>query len=325
MSWQVRCFFARFFDLPHGVPSHDTFSRVFAILDTGQFLTCIHSWMDRLAGSLRGQGIALDGKTLLGSYDTAAQSSPLHLLTAYTTGTRLVLRQLKVPEGSNEIPTAGELLECLELAGAIVTADALHCQVETAKSIIAREADYVLTVKGNQPGLRDAVFQAFADHDEGTKPLAKVRRQVVGERNRGHKERRTCLVAQAPATPEFARWPGLRTIGLITRERTVGDQEQEESVFFISSLPPQVRELNQHLRDHWKIENSQHHVLDVTFTEDDSRIRKHAGPEITAAFRRLALNILQRDTSVKDNIRGKRLRAGWDEALLEQIYAAFHG
>ena len=199
------------------------------------------------SGSLRGKGVAIDGKVLRGSFDRTANQNPLHTMTAFATETRLVIRQLSVDDKSNEIPAVPKLLALMEIEGAVITLDAMHCQKETAMAITNKKADDILTVK-------------------------------------------VCHL-----------------------------------MFFISSLPPKVKRLSKFIRDHWKIENSEHYVLDVTFAEDASRIRRGTAPEISAAIRRMALNILQRDTTVKDNIRGKRMRAGWDDAVLDRIYAAFSG
>jgi predicted transposase YbfD/YdcC len=315
--------FRKHVPLPHGIPSHDTFGRVFACLNTAQFYNAMQEWVAAFAGSLRGQQIAIDGKTLRGSYDTAQQQSPLHTMTAFATETRICLRQMSVDAKSNEIPAAQELLDYLDLTGALVTMDALHCQTKTAAKIIDKQANYLLTVKENQAKLQAAVVDQFAGYADQNNRSRKLKKLVTIDKKHGRQERREYLVAPVPKTPVFQKWPGIQTIGMVYRERIVGDQESAESVFFISSLPPQVKTLSKHLRQHWAIENQLHHVLDVTFVEDASRIRKDSAPEISSGIRRMALNILQQDTSLNDTIRGKRNRAGWDETILEQILAAF--
>lgn len=312
VSW-----FLRYIDLPEGVPSHDTFGRVFAVLDTAQFLRAMQRWVERFAGSLREQGIAIDGKTLRHSFDRATEQSALQTITAYATQTRLCLRQLSIPDKEGEILAAEKLLWLLDLSGAVVTMDALHCQLATVWTIANRKADYLITVKGNQPSLHAAIQEEFAHGQPYTQ-------HVTVEKNRGRLERRDYRVMAAPKNALFRRWTNVRSIGMVHRQRQIGNQDpQEETMFWISSLPPQVKRQSELLRDHWRIENSLHHVLDVTFTEDASRIRKGAAPVLAAALRRMALNILQQDTSVKDNIRGKRVRAGWDSKVLDQIYAKF--
>ena len=318
--------FRRYVKLEQGVPSHDTFGRIFARLDTAEFLTAMHSWVDAFAGSLRGQGVAIDGKTLRGSFDRAAGRSPLHTITAFACDLRICLRQMAVDEKSNEIPAVPELLKLMELAGATVTLDAMHCQVETAAAIRKAEADYILIVKGNQGTLYQTLLDRFESYGERDFQVPGLRRHVTVEKSHGRRERREYYVIKVPQGDRvFSRWPGLRSIGMIYRYRQAGDAVHEETMFFITSHPPQVKMLSRFIRGHWGIENREHWILDVTFSEDASRIRQGTAPEISAALRRMALNILQRDTSLKENIRGKRLRAGWDDNVLDAIYAGFPG
>ena len=319
--------FARYIPMQRGIPSHDTFGRVFARLDTAEFLTGMHGWVDTFAGSLRGRGIAIDGKTLRGSYDHASGQSALHTITAFAVGTRTCLRQMSVDEKSNEIPAVPVLLQLLELEGAIVTLDAMHCQVETVQAILDRGADFLLTVKDNQPTLHQYLqdkFETFCDADFNVPGL---RQHVTVERSHGRDERRAHYTIGVTEEDRDAlqRWPGLESIGMVCKTRTTATKEEIELSYFITSQPPKVKALARQLRGHWGIENSQHYVLDVTFAEDASRIRSGTAPEISAAIRRMSLNILQRDTTVKDNIRGKRLRAGWDDSVLDQIWAGFNG
>ena len=318
--------FRSYVKLANGVPSHDTFGRVFSRLDTSEFLAAMHHWVDQFAGSLRGKGVAIDGKVLRGSFDRAADQNPLHTMTAFATDTRLVIRQLSVDDKSNEIPAVPKLLELMEIEGAVITLDAMHCQKETAKAITGKKADYVLTVKRNQQKLAEAIGERFVAYGELDNNVEGLRRQVTVEKSHGRKERRECFCIEIDGDDErFAEWSAAKTIGMIYRHREGNVAEHDETTFFISSLPPKVKRLSKFIRDHWKIENSEHYVLDVTFAEDASRIRRGTSPEISAAMRRMALNILQRDTTVKDNIRGKRMRAGWDDAVLDGIYAGFSG
>ena len=317
--------FRRYIKLENGVPSHDTLGRVFSRLDSGEFLTAMHHWVDQFAGSLRGKGVAIDGKVLRGSFDRAADQSPLHTMTAFATETRLVIRQLSVDDKSNEIPAVPKLLELMEIEGAVITLDAMHCQKETAKAITDKNADYILTVKGNQQKLAEAIGERFVSYGELDHEVEGLRRHVTVEKSHGREERREYFCIAIDDDEVFADWSGIKTIGMIYRHREGNVAEHDETMFFISSLPPKVKRLSKFIRDHWKIENSEHYVLDVTFAEDASRIRRGTSPEISAAIRRMALNILQRDTTVKDNIRGKRMRAGWDDAVLDGIYAGFNG
>ncbi len=336
-----RDWFRRFIDLPHGVPSHDTCGRVFARLETSEFLSAMHAWVDSFAGSLRGQGLAIDGKQVRtptgqgggscgrgsrqrGSLDRAAGTAALHTITAFATETRTVLRQMSVDEKSNEIPAVPKLLELIELSGAVVTLDAMHCQTETAQAIVDPDATSILTVKGNQPTLYKELLSRFEEYLDADFRVEGLRKQVTVERSHGRHERREYYVKAIDAHDGlFQRWPDVKSMGMAYRAREENGDLHQETMFFITNHAPQVRTLSRHLRDPWTIENSQHWVLDVTFAEDASRIRKGSAPEIAGAFRRMALTILQRDTTIKENIRGKRLRAGWDGRILDQIYAGF--
>jgi predicted transposase YbfD/YdcC len=316
-----RDWFGRFLSLENGIPSHDTFGRVFARLDTQEFQACVHNWLLNLGLRLKDQGISIDGKTLRHSFDTATGKSALHVVSAWASQLRICLGQVAVEGKSNEITAVPKLLELLELTGAVVTLDAMHCQKDTTAAIRAKKADYVITVKANQPKLHDAVQQFFLD--AANRDYKGVRIHNTTERNRGRVERREVYVAPAPAElTDSGEWVGLRSIGMIYRYRKDGE-ESHAVTFFISSLPPRVKRIARHVRGHWGVENSLHWVLDVTFAEDDSRIRKDNSPEIAGAFRRLALSVLQQDTSIKSSIRGKRLQAGWNEDILEGILCGF--
>jgi predicted transposase YbfD/YdcC len=313
-----RDWFTRFLSLENGIPSHDTFGRVFARLDTQEFQTCVHNWLLNLGLSLKDQGISIDGKTLRRSFDTATGKSALHVVSAWASQLRICLGQVAVDGKSNEITAVPKLLELLELTGAVVTLDAMHCQKDTTAAIRAKQADYVITVKANQPKLHDALQQFFLD--AGNQDYPGVRIHKTTERNRGRVERREVYVAPAPAElTANGEWVDLRSVGMIYRYREDDGKESHAVTFFISSLSPRVKRIARYVRDHWGVENSLHWVLDVTFREDDSRIRKDNSPEIAGIFRRLALSVLQQDTSINSSIRGKRLQAGWNEEILERI------
>jgi predicted transposase YbfD/YdcC len=308
--------FRTFLRLENGVPSHDTFGRVFAALDTGQFYACLANWIASLQLDLRGQTIAIDGKTLRKSFDRTVGREALHVVNAWASELRLSIGQVATEEKSNEITAVPRLLEMLAIEGAVVTLDAMHCQKETARSIRSRGADYVLQVKANQPTLYDelqALFTELGDNDwEG------VKRHTTHEQGHGRVERREYYVVKAP--PQLRRqWTDVRSVGMVYRCRTTDGKESHEVSYFLSSLPAKVRTLAKHVRNHWGVENSLHWSLDVTFSEDRSRIRKGNGQEIASGFRRLALSILQQDTTLNETLRGKRLRAGWNNQTLEAI------
>jgi predicted transposase YbfD/YdcC len=314
--------FRKFLPFKFGVPSHDTFSEVFARLDSVQFYAALQSWTTSIAGSLKGQTVAFDGKTLCGSFDQASAKSALHSVSAWACGLKLCLGLKSVEDKSNEIPAVQQLIDILDLNGAIVTADAMHCQIETAAKIADKGADYVLVAKGNQKSLqaeiRQILNQAFDDHD------SRLRQCSSKEANHGRDETREVVVMPVPKNSKvLSRWPNIQTIGAIYRTRDVDGKQVEWQECFISSLSSKVRKHRDILRSHWGIENSQHHILDVTFTEDSSRIRRGTGPEISSVFRRLALTILQQDTSIKASIRAKRKICGWDESKFETLLAGF--
>jgi predicted transposase YbfD/YdcC len=318
--------FAKFLELPNGIPSHDTFGRVFARLDTDAFYTCLHNWVRSLKLNLKGRGVALDGKVARRSFDSASDKSALNIVSAWVSDLGIALGQIAVDEKSNEIPAVPQLLAALELTGAVVTVDAMHCQKETATAILAKQADYVFTVKANQPKLYQAMLDLFAAYGADNYRAPELRTFTTTERGHGRVERRTYYAAPAPAD-WIARgeWPGLKTVAMVYRYREVNGHVTEETAYIISSLPPKVKTLARHIRGHWGIENKLHWSLDVSFAEDQSRIRKGNGQEIAGVFRRLALTMLMQDTSIKSSLRGKRLLAGWNNAILEGILCGFQG
>ncbi|TWT59715.1 ISAs1 family transposase [Rubinisphaera italica] len=312
--------FRKYVPLTNGIPSHDTFSRVFSRLDPVAFSECLIKWVDSLQVDLKDQGVHLDGKVLRRSFDKAAGKNALNVVTAWAGDLHLCLGQLPVKEGSNERTAVPKLIELLELTGAVVTLDALHTQKSTAKQIREKGADYILTVKGNQPKLYHIINETFARLSENDFNHSRVRRHTTQEHNGGRDEYRRYTVFPAPAAIGQLGWTDAQTIGMVYRERTVNGKTSQELMYFISSLPPKVRKLAKHVRDHWKIENQMHWSLDVTFAEDTSRIRKGEGPANAAIFRRLALTIVKRDQSEKKSMRLKRLTASWSfENLLRYL------
>ena len=303
--------FRQYIPLTNGVPSHDTFSRVFSRLDPVAFSECLIRWVDQLQLSMEGQGIHIDGKVLRRSFDKAAGKSALQVVTAWASDLHLCLGQLPVEEGSNERSAVPNLISLLELSGATVTLDAMHTTKSTAKQIREKGADYVLTVKGNQKKLYGIINRKFEELSENDMQHSRVRSHVTRETNGGRKEFRRYTVFPAPAEVRQLGWTDVKTIGMVYRERTVNGRKSEELTYFISSLPPKVRNLAKRVRDHWKIENQMHWSLDVTFAEDTSRIRKGEGAANAAIFRRLALMIVKRDRSEKLSMRLKRRKASW--------------
>ena len=312
-----------FLRLEGGIPSHDTFGRVFARLDPAELVNCIQQWLREIGREI-GQHIAIDGKTLRGSFDKAAGRNPLHLVSAWASEARLTLGQVAVDSKSNEITAIPLLLELLELKGATVTIDAMGCQKEIAAKIVAGGGNYVLALKDNHPTLHAAVAEQFTAALEPDVPPPGLRRHVTVETNRGRQERREYLALPVPESlPGFAGWVGLATLVMVLRTTEIHGAVKEEVSYYLSSLPTKVKALATAIRQHWSIESQLHWILDVTFTEDASRIRQRHAPQTSAMLRRLAVSILSADTSQKDSIRGKRYRACLSTDVLERILLSF--
>lgn len=312
-----------FLRLEWGIPSHDTFGRVFALLDPAELVACVAQWLNDIGRDI-GDHIAIDGKTLRGSFDTAAGQNPLHLVSAWACEARLTLGQVAVDGKSNEITAIPLLLELLDLQGATVTIDAMGCQKEIAAKIVEHEGDYVLALKGNHERLHQAVADEFTAAIEADFQVPGLRRHVTVETGHGRKERREYFVMPAPKhLPGFNEWAKLTSIGMALRITEVDGKESGEISYFLSSRTPRVKAFARFVRGHWSIESQLHWVLDVIFTEDGSRIRKKHAPQTSAVLRRLAVSILSQDTLVNDTLRGKRYRAALSTEVLEQILLGF--
>lgn len=310
-----------FLKLPNGIPSHDTIGRVFAALRPEQFQTCFAGWMTELAGRLGLKHIAIDGKTLRGSHDRGEGKAALHLISAWAVANHLTLGQEAVDRKSNEITAIPRLLELLDLDGALVTIDALGCQKEIAGQIVAQGGDYVLAVKKNQPTLYAEMERL--DETGMANDYAGASSCCEQERSHGRQELRACWVlTDLEDWGEQAKWPDLQSVIVVVRDRTVGGKNTCEKHYYISSRKLSAKTFLAAIRGHWGIENSLHWVLDVTFDEDRSRVRKDHGPENFALLRRIAVSAIKAEKS-KGSIRGKRLVAGWDNDFLEKILLDF--
>lgn len=310
-------FLRQFLRLRHGIPSHDTFSRVFRLLDPAKFHACFLGFMRRFAETTQGV-VAIDGKTLRHSFDRAAGASALHLISAWAADQRLVLAQLAVDGKSNEITAVPKLLEMLSLKGTIVTADALNCQRDIAEQVVEQGGDYVLALKGNQGRLHGDVA-LFLDDPQ----LAPDGTHSEVEADHGRIETRTSTVSTDIAwLQEGHDWPGLAAIGKVVRTREIGAKLTTETAYYLLSTPLSAERFGQVVRHHWGIENRLHWVLDVTMNEDQSRNRKDHAAENLALLRRLALN-LARLQPTKGSMKGKIKRAGWDNAFLLELLAQF--
>lgn len=315
-------FFRRFLELPEGVPSHDTFRRVFQAVCPQALQRCLIQWLQGVRQAAPAAGdevIAIDGKTLRRTFDRARGLGALHLVSAWATAHGLTLGQVAVDAKSNEITAIPQLVELLELKGCVVTIDAAGCQKEIAAQIAAKEADYVLALKENQPALYEQVTGHFVQLFDGEGPADKMRHHREVETGHGRTETRDTYVAPAPeALVSTGVWAGLASLVLVMRhcvDHATG-QVSDEVRYFISSLPAKAKRLAQAVRQHWGIENGLHWVLDVAFNEDRMRQRDRHGIENLALLNRLAVSLLRRDKTVKAGIKCKRKAAGWDDNYL---------
>jgi predicted transposase YbfD/YdcC len=316
-----RRWFKSFLDLPHGIPSHDTLGRVFAMLDPEELSRCFASWIASIAKLTDGEVVAIDGKTLRRSFDAASNKSAIHMVSAWATENRLVLGQLKTSDHSNEITVIPKLLDLLALEGCIVTMDAMGCQKEIVAKIVEKKADYVICLKGNQRTMHEEVKEFFDDAFQmNFREMAHDYAETV-DGDHGRIETRRCWsTSEIDWFVPRHSWKGLRSIALIEAERTLGDKTSVERRVFISSLAGESAEkIASAARKHWAIENSLHWVLDVAFREDESRARKDHSAENLATIRHIAMNLLKQDTSAKVGVKGRRLMAGWDERYLFRV------
>lgn len=315
-----RTWLAKFVELPNGIPSHDTFGRVFAAVDAEQFVECFLSWVASIHQVTAGELINIDGKTVRASLDKAKGQNPLHVVSAWATANRLTLGQVMVDEKSNEITAIPRLLELLAIKGAIVTIDAMGCQKDIAAKIRAGEADYVLAVKGNQEHLEEDIINHFERLDEGVEDGVPVSRYATNEKDHGRQEQRYYQAVPVPDTlRNLAAWPDLRSICRATRVWQENGVEKAEARYFISSLAANAKVLGEAIRGHWGIENDLHWVLDMYFGEDRSRARTEHAAANLATLRRWILSLLRQDETLTGSFEKKRLQAAWDKSNLEQV------
>jgi len=310
-----------FLELPHGIPSPDTFARVFARLDPHEFQEAFVGWIRAIQTRIKGEVIAVDGKTVRRSHDKG--TSPIHMVSAWAQENRMVLGQVKTNVKSNEITAIPELLRVLALEGCIVTIDAMGCQKAIATTIIERGADYVFGLKGNQGTLHGDVDLFFRDCLSSSFEGVPYEYHETIDGDHGRIEtRRYWTTSDIDWLSDKALWKNLRTIAMVQRERRTPDTVSNETSYYISSLGSNAKELARAVRGHWGIENSLHWVLDIAFREDESRVRKDHAPENLAIIRHVALNLLKKETSSRRSIRTKRLRAGWDTEYLSKVLNA---
>ena len=314
--------FATFLELPNGIASHDTFGRVFQMLDSRMLEQVCMQWLQSIAGQIEGV-VAIDGKSLCGSRN--GKQSPLHIVSAWACQNSMLLGQVQTDKKSNEITAIPELLKLLSLKGCIVTIDAMGCQKAITEAIIEAQADYVLNLKSNHPYLHRQVASWFQKNrdtgfDQQTYSYSLEHAQT---NNHGRIESREHWLMEVP---EYLRratkyWTKLQTIAMVRRTRQIGEKTSEETHYYISSLPLSAgaKSVAKAIRSHWAVENELHWSLDVAFGEDASQVRKDEGPANLACIRRLALTQLKRETSLKVGLKNKRRRAGWDPSYMETV------
>ena len=317
--------FKEFLDLPNGIPSHDTFGRVFARLDPDQFHSCFMNWIMAASELTKGQVIAIDGKTLRRSHDKTLGKGAIVMVSAWATANHLVLGQVKVDDKSNEITAVPELLRALDISGCIITTDAMGCQKEIASLAVEGKGDYVLALKDNHPLLSEDVQLLFDDLEDSRFRAYEYDVEQTVEKGHGRLETRQCWTISDPTVLRGLRgtqeWSSLRCVAKVRARRTVDDKTTVEDRYYLSSLEGRAQQLLMATRTHWGIENSLHWVLDIAFREDESRVRKEHGAQNLATLRHIALNLLKQEKTSKIGIKNRRLKAGWSEQYLLRILA----
>lgn len=313
--------FNQFLELPNGIPSHDTFGRLFSMIDPKEFKQAFINWVKAICQLYNGSLVAVDGKTLRRSHDKSNGKSAIHMVSAWSLQNGIVLGQVKTDEKSNEITAIPELIKVLELEGSTVSIDAMGCQKNITRLIIDKGADYVIALKGNQSNLHKDVELFFQDNPENkTKddPDFDYFESVDGDHGR-IEIRRYQTTSNIGWLQGKENWANLKTIAMVQRERHLDDEVSIETSYYISSHENSAEKIAQAIRGHWGIENSLHWTLDVSFHEDQCRVRKDHAPENLAVIRHIALNLLKKEKTFKGGIQSKRLKAGWDNDYLIKV------
>jgi predicted transposase YbfD/YdcC len=316
-----RKWLAQFLDLRSGIPSHDRFNAVLGAIKPAEFEACLLSWITALHEITSGQIVAIDGKTLRRSFDAASSKSAIHMVSAWATTNQISLGQVVVDEKSNEITAIPQLVKMLELSGCLVTIDAMGCQVEIAQTIVDAKADFVLAVKGNQPTLLDGLEWFFMYHDAFDYAETSVSRHATRDKKaHGRQVNRSYVVCPVPSDlPDRKRWPKLKAIGYVVQETLRGGKRCREERYYILSKRLSAKRFAAAVRGHWSIENQLHWQLDVTFGEDQSRLRRGHSDANFSILRRTALSLLKNNHALTIGVKNRRLAAGWDESYLEQV------
>lgn len=319
-SRKNRTWLARYLDLSEGIPSHDRFNTIFGALNPREFETCLLSWITSLHAITSGQVIAIDGKTLRRSYDAASSKSAIHMVSAWATLNHISLGQVVVDAKSNEITAIPKLLDLIDVSGGMVTIDAMGCQTEIIEKIVEKKADACIAVKKNQPKLYAAIEQHFDDLVESNFESAKVRWMDSSEKGHGREESRVYAICPVPESVKAQeRWNRVRAIGMATNITIRDGKEHTEIRYYILTRYVSGKCFADAVRRHWGIENSLHWQLDVTFREDDCRVRKGHADANLSVIRRFALSMLKNEKSEKLGIKNKRLLAAWDTDYLTKV------
>lgn len=333
-TWTEICEFAEakfdwlktFLELPHGIPSHDTFGRVFSLINPREFEECFRQWIASLAVDISKEIIAIDGKTLRGSHNRKKGLKPLHLVSAWAVNNRIMLGQVKTDEKSNEIEAIPRLLKIIDVKGSIITMDAMGCQKKIAKQIVDQGANYVLALKDNQETLHQDIATIFTKGKEAEKKYKRMLNRIKVEKVRKHgrmERRRYTLISARDSLMFELRWPGLKGIGMLETTRTVNNEVEKSIRYFLTSLEYEdIDDFMRAVRQHWDIEINLHWSLDVSFKEDHNRARIGHAAENLAIVRRIALNLLKQEKTSKVGITGRRKRAGWDNKYLLKVLEA---
>jgi len=314
-----------FLKLPNGVPSHDTFGRVFAALNPQEFECSFMEWVQAINQLTQGQVIAIDGKQLRGSHDSGIGKNAIYMVSAWATENQLVLGQRKVDDKSNEITAIPKLLKLLEVKGCIVMVDAIGTQTKIAKTIIEQGGDYILAVKENQGHLYEDIHDLFADNQQFDYEGIPHSYAKIVNKDHGRIEIRQCWTISDPEylanIRDLKRWEGIQTLVMILSERRIGEESEVQDRYFISSLESNAEKILRAKRSYWGIENRLHWVLDIAFNEDRSRVRKDNAPQNFAVLRHMALNLLKQEKTAKGGIKAKRLQCGWNVDYLLKVLA----
>lgn len=311
---------SKFLELPRGIPSHDTFGRIFEKMNPKEFQNCFMHWIGYVTQQTKGQVIAIDGKTLRRSHDKSNDKKAIHMISAWASSNQVVLGQLKTEEKSNEITAIPILLKLIEISGCIITIDAMGTQKKIAGTIIDKKADYVLGLKENQKSFYDEVTLFFDKMEQMKDEGYTFDEHTTTDGDHGRIEtRRYVTTSDIEWFEDKKNWPGLRSIGMVESTREIKAKSSYEKRYYISSLDSDAKVFGNAVRKHWGIENSVHWVLDIAFREDDSRIRNGSAPENFAAIRHVALNLLRNNKTFKGSVKTKRLNAAMDTKYLEEV------